>query len=110
MDNSLSEIENKEDDMGVAIDRFIKNREGEKSIDAIIQQRNQLLNIDSTSKVTTYREVIHIKCGPFLFHFKSPKHSLSFYSSKFPENFKNEVQIFSTVMSSDKKQNPISQQ
>ena len=24
----------------------------------------------------------------------------------FPENFKNEVQIFSTVMSSDKKQNP----
>ena len=43
-------LENKEDDMGVAIDRFIKNREGEKSIDAIIQQRNQLLNIEANRK------------------------------------------------------------
>ena len=43
-------LENKEDDMGVAIDRFIKNREGEKSIDAIIQQRNQLLNIEVNRK------------------------------------------------------------
>ena len=49
-------LENKEDDMGVAIDRFIKNREGEKSIDAIIQQRNQLLNIEANRKHKSFME------------------------------------------------------
>ena len=40
-------LENKEGDMNVAIDKYIKERMGEEKIAAIIEQRNQLLNIEA---------------------------------------------------------------